>query len=200
MDSLPEDHIRLLHIGAGSGDQPILCWLSNEALAELPSYEALSYTWGEPDKNRVIICDGSPLGVTRNLYAALRHLRKSGQERKVWIDAICIRQEDEEEKTQQVRMMKEIYKRATHVVIWFGEEAPEDKVAFDLLYRFEEAWAKFGEGLDFGPFQFAFYDYNLPATDAEDWWALVKFFQKPWFSRIWILQEVKISMFHKGSC
>ena len=199
MDSLPEGRIRLLHIEAGSGDQPILCWLSREVLAELPSYEALSYTWGEPEKNRVIICDGSPLGVSQNLYETLKYLRKSDQERSVWIDAICIRQEDEEEKTQQVRIMKEIYKRAAHVVIWLGQEAPEDKVAFDLLYRFEEAWDKFGENLDFGPYQFAFYDYNLPDIHAKDWWALVKFFQKPWFSRIWILQEVKISLFHKRS-
>ncbi|KAH9219629.1 heterokaryon incompatibility, partial [Leptodontidium sp. 2 PMI_412] len=64
---------------------------------------------------------GQPRTVTRNLFLALRRLRKPEEPRVMWIDALCICQENDEEKSHQVRLMGEIYKRCAEVCIWVGE-------------------------------------------------------------------------------
>ncbi|KAF1982758.1 hypothetical protein K402DRAFT_295350, partial [Aulographum hederae CBS 113979] len=85
-------------------------------------YDALSYAW-ESDKGTTIIqVDGHHLQVTRNLAHALRRLRRPGVARTLWVDAICINQSDNEEKSRQVGMMKNIYESASFVLIWLGPE------------------------------------------------------------------------------
>src|SRR5882724_7888649 len=104
MGNLPKGHIRLLHIEAGSDESPIIVKLVTTDLNLATSYEGLSYTWGVVELTSTITCDGSLMPVTQNLYDALRYLRQPDRERIMWIDAICINQKNDLERTQQVGM------------------------------------------------------------------------------------------------
>ena len=68
-------------------------------------YEALSYSWGNPDFTVSIECNGMMVPVTRHLAEALRHLRLANTSRYIWTDALCIDQYDLVEKGQQVQLM-----------------------------------------------------------------------------------------------
>ena len=101
---------------------------------------------GKPKGSHLIRCDSSILLVTTNLLAALRRLRFSTLRRYLWIDAICINQEDTEEKTQQVAMMGQIYKFGHKALIWLGEAGPGTTKAMaklqDLAQEQEKIEAK----------------------------------------------------------
>ena len=85
-------------------------------------HEALSYTWGSQQESRTITLNGRPgFPVTRNLYNALRRLRKKSTSRRLWIDAICINQRDSLEKSRQINLMGRIYSQAAIVRIWLGD-------------------------------------------------------------------------------
>ncbi|KAF2828936.1 heterokaryon incompatibility, partial [Ophiobolus disseminans] len=84
-------------------------------------YDALSYTWGGEQKSRTIICDDSGMSVTQNLFDALQALRSLRNDcGYLWVDAVCIDQENNKEKALQVRNMLLIYQKATTVVVWLG--------------------------------------------------------------------------------
>ena len=96
--------------------------LSNNALA----YEALSYAWGEDNKNTppyTITVNQQEVKVKRNLYNALLHLRLEAKERSLWVDALCIDQDNFEERGHQVSLMPQIYSRASTVISWIGDDA-----------------------------------------------------------------------------
>ncbi|OAK93582.1 heterokaryon incompatibility, partial [Phaeosphaeriaceae sp. SRC1lsM3a] len=95
------------------------------------SFEALSYAWGNHEKSRLVSVDGLVLAVTESLYLALLHMKRRKRTLNnlymrpaLWADAICINQDDDQEKTLQVAMMAEIYHAASKVNIWLG---PDDK-------------------------------------------------------------------------
>jgi hypothetical protein len=100
-------------------------------------YRALSYEWGSADNPKTIILDGKVVRVRQNLWWALLFLRKDGQngQNRFWVDAICINQGDEEERSRQVSLMGKIYKYAKEVICWLGrgnENKSYDK-AMDFL-------------------------------------------------------------------
>jgi hypothetical protein len=99
------------------------------------SFYALSYTWGKPDFCHTIICNGSDIKITPNLFDALRHLRLEKRSRTLWIDAICINQNNMDEKSIQVPLMKHIYSQATGVIIWLGLEDESTKQALDMIRK-----------------------------------------------------------------
>jgi hypothetical protein len=72
-------------------------------------------------------------GITKNLHQLLLHLRKSDEPRRLWIDQICINQTNLEEKSEQIRIMSEIYSGARNVMIWLGEEDPGTEKAFGIM-------------------------------------------------------------------
>jgi hypothetical protein len=84
-------------------------------------YTALSYVWGDPHLTATISVDGFDLEITANLDSALRHIRDATRVRRVWADAICINQRDNEEKAQQVRQMGEVYRIVQHTTNFSGE-------------------------------------------------------------------------------
>lgn len=87
------------------------------------SYDALSYVWGYTKGDIPIICEGRVILITKNCDAALRQLRSKACKIRIWIDAICINQENFLERNDQVRLMEEIYRNAEHVRIWLSEPA-----------------------------------------------------------------------------
>lgn len=118
--------IRLITILPGDVENELYCECFHTKLEDAPDYECLSYAWGAPDLARTILIDGCTLHITANLEVALRHLRYASDKRVMWIDAICINQEDKPERSQQVGIMGDIYASAQRVVVWIG---PEDKTS-----------------------------------------------------------------------
>ena len=115
------DAIRLVRLFKGRFADPIECeffetWLHDVSFP----YEALSYAWGGTLKTAKVTLSGCALEIAENLYDALQYLRWDDKDRIVWIDAICINQDNMEERGHQVSQMKSIYKTAQRVIIWLG--------------------------------------------------------------------------------
>jgi hypothetical protein len=134
---------------------------------ETTKYEALSYVWGEADNNYYVHMRSGLLRISTNLFGALRQLRGSDEPRHLWVDAMCIDQATTKEKNHQVQRMFDIYSRAESVVIWMGD-ADED-TDFVMSYLARQSTSHFLNGRHYGQ--------------------LKAFFAKPWWRRIWTLQE-----------
>lgn len=106
-------------------------------LERSPTYEALSYAWGDTSQRVALLCHGKDLHVTPNCESALRHLRQDSGARTLWVDAICIDQSSMEDRNQQVRIMGDIYSKASLVLIWIGPAASVEPFLFGILRQFE---------------------------------------------------------------
>lgn len=114
------DSLRVLILPAKSTGSDISCKLENRTFGSKPIYEALSYTWGTDEATKVIGINGQRFNVRPNLYDALNHLRFPNAPRAVWVDAICINQNNIQERNAQVSLMAFIYTRAQRVLVWLG--------------------------------------------------------------------------------
>ena len=130
-------HIRLLHpLDSKDGEQ--LCFtLSPFPLKDLdngnPSTLALSYTWGEPVFNHTIILNDCPFNITTNLHDALQSL--GPYKTPIWVDAVCINQQDAVEKSSQILLMGEIYARSDKCIVWLGAASDDSALGWDLLCK-----------------------------------------------------------------
>jgi hypothetical protein len=103
-----------------------VCTLKEHDFDEaIPKFTALSYTWGSQEDPKTILLDGREATITSNLHAALTHLRQSESKEVLWIDALCINQQDVKERNQQVRLMRDIYMVAEGVLAWLGPATPD---------------------------------------------------------------------------
>ncbi|CVK91471.1 related to heterokaryon incompatibility protein (het-6OR allele) [Fusarium mangiferae] len=169
-------------------------------------FVALSYVWGYPKRKEgeppyLITVDGVAFEVGPNLYFALTQLSCSTRVRqgfKVWIDAICINQADLDERSQQVTRMRDIYQSAWQVVIWLGPEEHDSSLAIcalDWLAR-ESEQAKPMErfyseefSVDLRPLVIIWPRYKS-SMKKDVYRALFHFFTRPYWRRMWIVQEV----------
>ena len=161
----------------------------------MPIYDALSYCWGERSDIKEISIDDATFEVTANLHAALNCIRDPERSKLIWVDAICINQVDNEEKSQQVTIMYQIYSKARSVLIWLGEEAHGSLAAFQLIHDVLRAAT-----LDkiIGVQHRDLWDLNehnwdLPLTTDPIWYDLFAILQRPWFRRAWVVQELAAS-------
>jgi Heterokaryon incompatibility protein (HET) len=220
-DELPlleEKCVRLLRVEKPpETSDPVQCRLETFALADNPTFTALSYTWGPPvhpvesEKEEVItsghdtlqsrnsanhrerhgfqiICNGKQFNVTKNLHDFLRFRSESSDFDKLfWIDAISINQNDVAERGKQVNVMAEIYQAASSVVIWLGQEDEWTASAFGLVRVLATLTAQQQRGI---------HSRDVAATSTDilhnigHWRALHHLFQRRYFSRAWIVQEV----------
>ncbi|KAF4993432.1 hypothetical protein FDECE_13398 [Fusarium decemcellulare] len=162
---------------------------------------ALSYVWGSPMPRRFITVNGAQFGVTPNLYDALIQLRRMQRIRqgfRLWIDAICINQDSLTERGQQVARMRDIYRSAWRVVIWIGPEADDSSLALSALYwlanqsrRPSPLEGVYHEGMTINalPFFIIYPTYREPLREAV-YKALLCFFTRTYWRRMWIIQEV----------
>jgi len=128
-----ENEIRLLTVyPADSPTDPLSCSLTHHSRRSAPEYEALSYTWGDRELPKTVICDGRRLEVTANCESALRTLRSAGAS-VVWVDAICIDQGDASERSSQVAIKGEIFRHAKRTLIYLGEIGEvDDRGVFEV--------------------------------------------------------------------
>lgn len=171
-------------------------------------YEALSYVWGDvgspvhvhiKDSERGVNGDDdeSTLDIGPNLACALRYLRLHGCCRTLWIDAICINQANVRERSEQVIRMHGIYRCADRVVVWLGPDSPSSGLALSTL-------AYLGSQSEYTQ------DYGMwraPQCEEPDWWdpgcalpydqetwdSILALLSRPWFERVWVIQEIQSS-------
>ena len=258
---LSSQEIRWLQIKSAS-DDGVDCTLSHVSRDQDTDYCALSYCWGDPYLKEDITVNGRLFKVTSNLFAALKAVkqyldRHEMVDQYVWVDAICINQNDNSEKSVQVRRMNEIYSKARRTLVWLGAESEKSDMIMSVLQwlglyglpmdakfdcckastrkldpyllksTFEQShniiiktldalcsWnlvrMKCMEGPDGarGPdlldenFKGIFTKLlnepfhlrpHLPSPKDPFWTACLDFFGRPWFTRVWTYQEIRLS-------
>jgi hypothetical protein len=182
-------------------------------------YEALSYVWGSPERTDVALVSkpaiiakslsqlfatlttGSgprtALGITRNLAVALHHLRNSEKPRVLWIDAICINQDDLIERSAEVLEMGSIYAHAKEVIVWLGPSSDDSRLAIKTLSKLAEGIERHPENLIYNSFspkpnswaEFLFGNSEALAANSPSWFAIKDLLHREWFSRLWVYQE-----------
>jgi hypothetical protein len=151
-------------------------------------YAALSYTWGNPVQTSDILINGHKVTVRSNLEAGLRALREKKAIQAgllIWIDALCINQEDTPERNQEVKRMRTIYKTAREVVIWLGEEGDESSRAMKLVKTLSKAS---NEGIC--PTLQDLIGKSPEVFRKGAWQALGQLMIRPYWDRVWIMQEL----------
>lgn len=147
-----ERQIRLLKVllneGAPGSEQSsslVCCDLSIHSLNHdnPPSYTALSYVWGPPPTmsgsgDDTLIVNGEAIPARENLLSALRAFQRRKDSAYLWVDAVCINQDDLEEKMTQIKLMGDIYSLAEKTVIWLGTAEDDSDDAMDLVRDLEE--------------------------------------------------------------
>lgn len=154
-------------------------------------YTALSYTWGDPTfkSDATIEFEGQNKGITRSLETALQHLRSPERSVIMWIDQICINQDDPDEKALQIPLMSRIYEYALNTAIWLGPSTLDSAInPFDAL---ETCAANLLLVSEVKPERFE--SIGLPESDSGTWKDVWELLSRPWFKRLWIIQEVILS-------
>ncbi|KAI4858973.1 heterokaryon incompatibility protein-domain-containing protein [Hypoxylon rubiginosum] len=207
------DEIRVLTLYPGQSSDDVQVALHHVSFREdkPPPFEALSYVWGSPANpvsvtiKRTILSSGpaidhSPscsLSVTQNLGVALRHLRDRVKPRTLWIDAICIDQSSTSERSQQVQRMDKIYQHAARVVIWLGPEADNSNAIMDILAEMGSSirldWATHVCEPSVPSAQYKILETKIRENGDAALTALSHLLARPWFERLWVVQEAKLS-------
>jgi hypothetical protein len=190
---LPGPSVRLLRIERGFWDEEIECGLFEAPLIEgetLP-YQALSYTWGGIEHIPgfpALYIDKREINVKESLFLALRHIRCENRDIHLWVDALCINQDDEEEKGSQVNQMGRVYAMAEEVIVWLGASHEGVRPLFNLITEVDEK-VKAAYSLYGSETWEALCRKNVTShwDSPEIREALRKVLQAPWFERVWIL-------------
>jgi hypothetical protein len=174
--------IRLLQVQPGNTLSTISCDFLYVDLQSAKDYAALSYTWGSSAPSIPILLQGKVTLVSENLYLALLHLRKR-RVTFIWVDALSINQEDLDERARQVSHMDEVYRRASLVWVWLGDSDEFSELAFDELHNL-------GQHLDWdGAIPQGYLEKELD-QHPQRWRAISELLYRPWFRRMWIIQEI----------
>jgi len=191
------DSIRLVELQPGNPEDELRVEIQHTTLSEAPEYETLSYEWAGNRKEATVRCGrGEEIHVPLNLRAALKKLRDRDRPRRIWIDAICINQEDLQERGAQVSIMTHIYQKAQGVLIWVREEKPDTDKAFKMIPKLAKSWDAQGNQDD--PRS------TKPPVEVQDehadelknqtlWDAIIDAFTRSYFTRTWIIQEILVS-------
>lgn len=144
---------RLFHLHYDTQAGPLCGHFSVVSLTELPGYYALSYAWGQPslDEEYFVHCGNRRFEITKNLYDFLIRHREAQDQTPLWIDALCINQYDDQEKSYQIPNMGDVYSKAETVIIWLGladEDTPPVLNLLSLLKAANDAIEKHGGVLD----------------------------------------------------
>ncbi|CZS99529.1 uncharacterized protein RAG0_07897 [Rhynchosporium agropyri] len=230
--------IRLLRLLAADGNAKLkfipVCDVFHVALRGHPKFVALSYVWGADTDPRMILVGKSPVRVNKNLYDALMVLRLPKEDLVIWIDALCINQADDEEKSWQVKLMADIYQKACKVLAWLGPAESGDDSVMDYLNALGAKAEACGMENGFEPYQAIWQELALQPLEPYDlsplyarirrldgrilvvsndklrslfhyisgWHGhgnllplagIERFFTRPWWGQVWVLQEITLS-------
>ncbi|KAF4983866.1 hypothetical protein FZEAL_807 [Fusarium zealandicum] len=214
-------HIRLVRLhpsipstASESGDlhfsSRLSCDLVITPISKPGAYKALSYTWGTSQRPSSLDISGTSFPITSALDAALRYIRSRQEPIVLWVDQICIDQENSAEKEAQVLLMSDVYTKAEQVLVWLGPEADRSDKLMDM-------WQNVGQrARDLGIEEYFTRERMLelqavmadPLLEhalarpchglidmASPWFedllhAIVHWNERPWFHRVWTVQEL----------
>ena len=200
---------RLLRLLKGNDDDPIQVQLFESKLPQqedVRDYAALSYTWGSKFRPCEIMVNGSKMTVTKNAYLALRDLRYREKDRILWIDALCIDQNNDKDRGEQVQQMGSIYSKAERVIIWLGEATYETDYVMHYMKQLEKEGTKHASN-----------DQKISDKQWVNIWSAVvhslsadqrnllveglqSLLRRNWFKRVWIIQEVASARVAQIAC
>ncbi|KAH8760597.1 heterokaryon incompatibility protein-domain-containing protein [Hyaloscypha sp. PMI_1271] len=172
--------IRLLTILDDDDDYLVRCMTRTTSLDDCQNFNALSYSWGDPEVTALIMVDYHVMSVTLNLEKALRQLRRSAQLGEIWIDAICINQADNSEKNHQVPLVRHIYS-ASNVFIWLGESDDHSDEFIRIMKK---------------PRNEAIPNHSDPGGSDMIAYIIslsINLVMKPWWERTWTVQELYLA-------
>lgn len=182
--------IRLLHLLPGDDDAELSCVFSLVSLDDKPDYEAVSYVWGDSlDRRRINVENvKEPVPITRNLHSVLHGLRLQDRERIVWADALCITQQDLEERTSQVSIMAAVFGQASRVLAYLGDGWD----GWDGCEVAMKAIRQLGEDPTMHLFSYMDHGLRIDGIGLESLALLDvvnRFLDTPWITRVWTVQE-----------
>ena len=198
----------------GSFNDPIVLSIQKKTLTEtqIPSFEALSYAWGNAsDRQHIFIQKESTmavkwkrmtfpssgwatLSVTSNLSQALRYIRYEERPRVLWVDAVCVNQQNLDERSKQVKRMPDIYSSAKGVIAWLGPESSNSVLAMKIIGQIGSKFIFDFKRFTFTPVfdskdSYVLFRQSLQ-RDKEAYRAIRDLLSRSWFERLWILQEI----------
>ncbi|KAI0007217.1 heterokaryon incompatibility protein-domain-containing protein [Xylariaceae sp. FL0662B] len=195
---------------------PKSAYFAQPEYARIPEYEALSYAWGRvPSKEPVyVIPEGQEsseqartlrqsIVIRSNLAIALRHLRYTDRSRTLWIDAICINQDDWSERDLQIKRMGKIYGRSAAVLIWLGMASSSSPLALEKLTHLGSQVEHTLDGWYPSPdaTEPALGDPRVPLPfDEKSWDTIQDLLSRTWFERVWVQQEARLARHAKVQC
>jgi hypothetical protein len=230
-DSLPSTtSIRLLNLQQES--QEDYAQIETYRLEKAPPFTALSYTWGCPfsepnyeleDVNETttfnaqytskhdipIRCNSASIIVTKNSKEAIDHIKQLADRLGLfdntlylWVDAICINQEDLDERAAQVKIMSQIYSTARHVFIWLGKCLARTANAVGLIGYLSTIPKERYHAMRHHEliFEDTYQALDMEPVPVGNWRILSSFLQRNWFRRVWTVQEFGLSRSHTILC
>ncbi|KAI0146927.1 heterokaryon incompatibility protein-domain-containing protein [Xylariaceae sp. FL1272] len=172
-----KDDIRLLQLLPGQKGEALRVRIRRVSLSAETNYTAISYAWGERKALKTIFDEDRRIRIPVNLHQALESMRHPAHAIDLWADAVCIDQTNKSEKSQQVSLMRCIFKKAKKVIVWLGQDT-----------------RKCAEGLFHTLSTMAEQDFQLPPESQDSFWrGLERLFRKAWFRRLWCLQEIVLA-------
>lgn len=186
------------------------------ASEETPQHTSLSYSWSKPYGHdgvdlsfhneqsppvRFVTYQNRHLQIGENLFQALLQLFEALPGESIWIDAVCINQADLAERNAQVGIMGDIYATAKFTMVWLGLEDEDSEQAIPLMQNIVEKieQIKPKDKLFVSAASRPFNDdqiwsmLGLTPLTLNQWKAIVKFFVRGWFRRLWVVQEAVLS-------
>ena len=187
---LASGQIRLFVLKPAMWDDEIHGELQTVCLNDKPKYTALSYRWGRPDRPRCVNLYNEQLPITENLYVALRYLRKENADVVLWIDGVCINQNDLNERCQQVSIMDTIFTRSAYVFAFAGKPKEDTRTAVDLLLELASRNKFLSSGSQFVKDAIG---AGKLGKHSRPWDALASLFERAYWQRIWVIQELALN-------
>ncbi|OCL03161.1 hypothetical protein AOQ84DRAFT_255541, partial [Glonium stellatum] len=173
--------VRLVVLHPGAFDDELYCEILHKNLKDNPEYHAVSYTWanrfGDATLKKAISCkNGGQIPITESCEGALRRIRLRGLRRVIWVDMLSIDQQNIQERNHQVSLMKDIYSSATQVLVDLGEGDAEADFIFNEVAHLSS-------------------DRGSASRKS-----LEMFFERRWFHRVWVLQEIALAQYATIFC
>ena len=176
------------------------CEIVHINLDSSPTYAAISYAWGDPmGHSPVLVHPDQCLTVTHSLFEALCSFR-GDEPLDFWADQLCINQYDLTERSRQVQIMGKIFGQAVEVFVWLGRREDDSDSALTLIRKLDNCGISRFESFEYLNSQDS---HSVKSTlqpqgisfedDEHAWNAIMKLSLRPWFSRLWTLQEVVVA-------
>jgi hypothetical protein len=189
--------IRLLKVFRPGPEKRFECELVHMSLEDRPfKYLAVSYRWGGPAEPKAFFENNQYLNISTSVEIILDTVLEAGECIHLWIDSICINQSNVAEQSAQVQLMREIYVNAEQVIICLGEATPDTDEAMEFIVTLRDAFEKipqkrYGSSLASGMGAVDLAMLGIDLSKAR-WTALSKLLCRPWWNRVWVIQEAAV--------